>query len=311
MTFSMAFDRKWVSDSSLDKLWNDTIEKKVANKQRRSPDFCKEAILSATLQRISSEMLTRRLSSPMVGNGFDSDDDDEDTLTFLSSVSSLMECEENLPKVFSNCSGRFAEDQNESMITSTSNSNIKQQNSNVVDNLNETSKPFEMSDADAVGRSPKRRWSDTDDNTDQETSNLHNPVACSPAKRPRAKSKIRDKSSKCPDHCEQTLQIQTPASRIIKNELASKIKKRHFTLPKVKIIPADEDVNVTQKVEVNNSLLSPVRSVVNSISELSIEVNDALPPRENFWCLPVASNKVDDDPLELDDFFSNLKKVKS
>ena len=307
----MAFDRKWVSDSSLDKLWNDTIEKKVANKQRRSPDFCKEAILSATLQRISSEMLTRRLSSPMVTNSIDSDDEEE-SLTFLSSASSIMDCDEH--KVLSDCSSRFAKDETVFAVTSSLTLKSKDNNPINLDNSNSkhSSNVVEMSEPDEVGRSPKRRWSDTDENNQSELSTVPNSVTCSPAKRPRARIKVQNKNSKSPPSSEQSKQSKSPTFNTSKNENIAKTHEQPFTLPKVKIIPAEEDTNIMQKVEVNSSLLSPVRSVVNSISELSIEVNDALPPRENdFWCLKVAPNKIHDDPLELDDFFKNLKKVTS
>jgi len=48
-----------MADHNLDKLWHDTIEKKEANKQLGFPDFRKDAIFSATLNRISIELESR------------------------------------------------------------------------------------------------------------------------------------------------------------------------------------------------------------------------------------------------------------
>lgn len=57
---NMSIRRKWVSDTNLSKLLHETIEKKEANKQSKLPDFCKDAILSATIKKISSALLTNQ-----------------------------------------------------------------------------------------------------------------------------------------------------------------------------------------------------------------------------------------------------------
>ena len=291
----MAFERKWVSDTNLDKLWNDTIEKKEANKQRRSPDFCKEAILSATLKRISSEMLMRRLSSPSEDIDLNSDDEDSDSITVLANVSGLMDCDEHVN--FEVSSEKCDKESTESNPAAPSND----QKENC---LTELCNAIEMADIETVPKSPKRKWSDTDDNDAE----IHKPsVTCSPAKRSRPKKKSSQKNDKPLTPRRKRSQSPICRQNSIDTECFEKTKKRLFNLPKVKIIPADDDNNSSQNSEINMTLLTPVRSVANSISELSIEVDE---PKDDSWCLKVAE-PIHTDPLELDGFFSNLRKVTS
>ena len=296
MVCSMAFDRKWVSDTNLDKLWSDTLEKKEANKQRRSPDFCKEAILSATLKRISSEMLMRRLSSPMIDIDLNSDDED-DTLAVIASVSGVMDCDEHISFLKSLPDEKPVEKPC-SKLTLTQNVVSTKENT-----LSELCTAIEMAEIEPVPKSPKRKWSDTDD-TDIAPDEAS--VQCSPAKRSRPREKLKSKLLS-PKHHKRS-QSPVPKDNSTKCE---KSKKRLFTLPKVKIIPADDDSDSAQKTELNMALLTPVRSVANSISELSIEVDDGLKSNSGApWCLTV-TEPIHNDPLELDGFFNNLKKVTS
>ena len=291
----MAFDRKWVSDTNLDKLWSDTVEKKEANKQRRSPDFCKEAILSATLKRISSEMLMRRLSAPTVDIDLNSDDED-DTLTVLTNVAGLVDCDEHIDIL-----KRLPNEK------PSSNDVVKESKHTVDDkviSISDICTAVEMTELEPVPKSPKRKWSDTED-SDIETLIMSN--QCSPAKRSRPKARSREKNPKSSSPRHKQSQSPVPKDSTINCE---KTKKRLFNLPKVKIIPAEEDSSSLQKTEMNMALLTPVRSVVNSISELSIEVDDALKSSDNnAWCL--TPEPIHSDPLELDGFFNHLRKVTS
>jgi len=302
MLYSMAFDRKWVSDTNLDKLWSDTLEKKEANKLRRSPDFCKEAILSATLKRISSEMLMRRLSAPTVETDITSDDED-DTLTVLTSVTGLMDCDEQI-NFFKALPDEKSIEKPESENTVTQ--HRLTDNDKKINSVSDLCAAIEMTEIEPIPKSPKRKWSDTEES---DTETLKTPIQCSPAKRSRPKDKLREKNSKVSSPRRKRSQ-----SPVLKDSVTNceKSKKRLFTLPKVKIIPAEEDDSSSQKTELNMALLTPVRSVVNSISELSIEVDDTIKSSDSdTWCLNVHSEPIHSDPLELDGFFNNLRKVTS
>ena len=293
MVCSMAFDRKWVSDSNLDKLWNETIEKKEANKQRRSPDFCKEAILSATLKRISSEMLMRQFASPSVDIDIDSDDDDDDddddnTIQVLTNLSTVTEKEFEDINI----------DANDPSLSHGSNC------SDFICHSMQLSSIDDISDFESVSRSPKRRWSDTEGD---DVGPLNSSAPCSPAKRTKPESS-EEMSCVSPARRKRS---QSPARSGCSGETLMKVQ-RHLNLPKVKIIPADNEASPPPKTQLNTSLLSPVRSVVNSISELSIAVNSPIRSNESEpWCINLAPEPIHSDPLELDGFFNNLRKVTS
>jgi len=283
----MSFERKWVSDSNLDKLWHDTLEKKEANKQRGSPDFCKEAILGATLKRISSEMLMRGLhgnnSNDIELAHLDSNTHDElscsdidDSLCLQNDVFSDVDEESDLLdyKVLQTCKlSKMLDSDSDDTYSNLS---------------NHASDLQELSDVGiCFGESPKRRWSEVDEENEEDLdvyNSTFNDITSSPAKR----FKCSERTADC------------ATSSISNNELCDISHKNSVELT---------NHNCDTTATTNHTVLSPVKSVVSSISSLSLETEahwSSVP--SDSWCLPVVSSD-HTDPLEIDSFFYKLKKV--
>ncbi|CAK8677735.1 unnamed protein product [Clavelina lepadiformis] len=304
MTADMAFERKWVSESNLDKLWNETIEKKEANKQRRSPDFCKQAILCATLKRISSEMIMRRLSEPML----DIDLNPEEGVTVLSNVTMKIDCDNDDLTFDTSMSLSCDKDRNEKiyteLVTSNESKALFSTDTESFESIENSICNFSDSDSNVsmdMGKmtnpgteSPKRKRNELDEDDVSVSANLGN---CSPAKRQRYKNSKPDSSSSSKRNRKRS---QSPARKLNNVE--------KLRVPRIKIENVDDNSN-KQKGYANGALLSPVKSVVNSISELSLGVKETWQSSSNgSWCLDEPPHN---DPLELDGFFHKLKKVTS
>ena len=286
----MSFERKWVSDSNLDKLWHDTLEKKEANKQRGSPDFCKEAILGATLKRISSEMLMRGLhgndsnsiqfsdiDGDMVNGALDNSDIDNDL------------CLQN--DVFHD-EGHEASDLLNYKVLQTCKLSkmLESDSSDTYTNLsNHVTDLQELSDVGiCFGESPKRRWSDVDDE--------HDPDFYDPSLNGHIPLSITSSPSKRLKYSEPTEDCTT--SSLSNNDLCDISHKNPSQT---------SSYNCENPSTINHTVLSPVKSVVSSISTLSLEAEAQWAPvSSDSWCLPSTDHT---DPLEIDSFFYKLKKV--
>lgn len=302
MIATMAFQRKWVSDSNLDKLWHETLEKKEANKQRRSPDFCKEAILSATLKRISSEMIMRRLSTPSCDIEADMETEKQ-TITMLSRVTcdSSFEADEGIKISASmNCDDLDNEEYT---------NNEKENDFSFVEEFLPTSAEFtDICDIDhAIASvddvqtftpdSPKRKRNELEEDDD----NLLNVpvndlgVSSSPAKRQRRKA----------EQCKRNNLKVKPVRNRSKSPVGGHKEKNNASRTN---FLGNENREFLNK---SDSVVIPVKSVVNSISALSLEVGENWKANSSgSWCIP-GKNSTHKDTLELDNFFNNLKKVSS
>lgn len=287
----MAFQRKWVSDTNLSKLLHETIEKKEANKQRRSPDFCKDAMLSATIKKISSAMshifprtvVEKEERAPM-------DLDEKDVIT------------ENWGCGLSLDDLKKSDDEKDSWE--------KQRDiSMVIDNISTVNIAFEIekgaltscrSDEQILKEntcgSPKRK----------RHSSLEGNEYCKGELVHRSPHKRRKRKEKKLGHVWDGLGVdgewesddEFSSFNSIKNKQRSQ--SLPYLVPQVK--------RDSQKI-VYREKKYPVKSVVNSISELSI--TDCWGSNTNgSWCL--ADKELEkSDPLELNDFFHELKSVTS
>jgi len=305
MLVAMAFQRKWVSDSNLDKLWNETIEKKEANKQRRSPDFCKEAILSETLKRISSEMLMRRFSSTVLD--MEQDFDGDDSVAVISEIDGLSTCEgiQMTADVIYGSKKVSAEKENAfPSVESSEKLSMPQINTDEGGTLTD------MSDVHIVHYnypdSPKRKRNELED--DDILSSVSSQKVSSPAKRPCRLQRTCRRNKPASLYRNRSL---SPVRNTSKDGLLL-VTAMHVNKPGVlgantenkdcDFVPCSDDSTHTA--------LTPVKSVVSSISALTLGVSENHATGSMPWCLP-GTNNSNDDPLELDSFFKNLKNVPS
>lgn len=297
----MSIGRKWVSDTNLSKLLHETIEKKQANKQSKLPDFCKDAILSATIKKISSAMLiSRKLSRSDSSDDFSQCSDNglgEDALSCDDLLDKTWDDELDTPM---NLDSVEPEDMDSDMLSmSVCKSNTKWR----------TIRP--SLERQSSCSSPKRKRQPSSEGM-EDCASYTNLETVAPHSSPRKKRKenfcnsktldpTTDYSTDCTDsNIWLSNDIGTTDSHCVTQE-NNMYGQRSKSLPHLTFL-TKEDLILPAKSD-----YTPSKSVVNSISELSI--HDCLEPdKERSWCFP-NSESSNSDPLELNGFFQELKTV--
>lgn len=287
----MSIGRKWVSDTNLSKLLHETIEKKQANKQRKLPDFCKDAILGATIKKISSAMLIDgKLPDDSESCSKSSSDDGMDSLCGVDISDKSWEDDSEIAM---NLGRADFEDMDDVLTMSISKSDPKWRTARP---------PLERQSA---CNSPKRKRQPSNEGADDGCSfaDLH---AVAPVLSPRKKRRaefLKGKSNRSPTNC--TIDddnLLSDSDKINSNKHDTHQRRmdgqRSRSLPHLMFLSSD-DLIIPPK--------NTPTSVVNSISELSI--HDCLKPSgDSSWCF--ANNEpADSDPLELNRFFQELSTV--
>lgn len=292
----MSIGRKWVSDTNLSKLLHETIEKKQANKQSKLPDFCKDAILSATIKKISSALL--------INQNLSCSENDE-----LDSLEDQNQCVSTNPNLSQNIPDEHWEDYSDIAMSLDSVELDDMDSSTIQGSVAKTSSrwhtarpPFErQSDCN----SPKRKRQPSYEGTENDSSNFTNletvAPAASPCKKRRAdflKSSQNHSNFVIGDDDDESWSEDDGEDTDSQHNAHGMHAQRSQSLPHLTFFSKDD-------------LLSPSKnssgSVVNSISELSI--NDCLGPSEHSsWCFS-NDDPTDSDPLELNGFFQELNTV--
>lgn len=292
----MSFERKWVSDTNLSKLLHETIEKREANKQSVSPDFCKDAILGATIKRISSAMLfkpdgaaaeakhaSNQEHGPQVPNSDGSCDMDGVQFLIKTDPCNLESTDRTMHIVDVEC------------LTEKDNSCSSESDLRDITH----SLTLERGYA-ALSNSPKRKRKPSSEAQGASVG------LSSPSKRTRQVEQLLmpdSPRSDCDDSCTNDQEWHISEETSLSNMLS-----RHRVGQRSHSLPHLSSVTHTEKlVASKTNKLSPLKSVVNSISGLSIR--DCWEPNmDGSWCLP-QKELVDADPLELNVFFQELKSV--
>lgn len=292
----MPFRRKWVSDTNLSKLLHETMEKKEANKQRRSPDFCKDAILSATIKKISSAMHMKAMAFPLDSQEnheqyIEDSEPCDDGVEFMTACSDWNPGLENGGNHIINTENTFDSD------SGSDDFELSLEDRESL-SFNDTM------DCKVKCISPKRKRPASLLQQARECSNEKEIIAphASPSKR-RRKSENINHSSCFSFKKEMTSGIYRKNSKHVDGSLSdddSHLKTKDL----ISLQPLNKSDYVHSSYE---TTYSPVRSMVSSISELSIR--DCWKPNRNgSWC---QRDIPDSDPLELNVFFQELKSITS
>lgn len=296
----MSIGRKWVSDTNLSKLLHETIEKKQANKQSKLPDFCKDAILSATIKKISSALLiNQNLSSSHT-----------DELETVQDQNQGVGADLNLSKDisdgpwedYSDIAMSLDDVELEDMDSNTLNKPICKSSSR----WRTARPPFERQPA---CNSPKRKRQPSYEGS-EDSSNFTNLETVAPTASPRKKRRadfLKSESSQSPsnfiigdddDDGDWSEDDSENTDSQHNTHGCGMHAQRSQSLPHLTFF-SKEDLITPPK---NSS-----GSVVNSISELSI--HDCLGPSgHDSWCFS-NDEPADSDPLELNGFFQELNTV--
>lgn len=307
--FIMSFRRKWVSDTNLSKLLHETIEKREANKQSRLPDFCKDAILGATIKKISSALVL--------------DGANDSGLKGKLALEELSDKSNAINPVFDElCPSIQSIDKSwddESGVDVSLHMNVDEIEDKVLDDEMINHERLRYSDNKKQSQneqtqcpSPKRKRQPSAEGVDGLSTEV-NLVSSrsSPLKKRREDGCDKNKSDG--DFIE--LNVCTKGSGRSGLLYSKSRSSNHLAFEQYRTQRSQSLPHLTSFVNHDNNLLIPTKSnftssksVVNSISELSIQdcwegTND-----NATWCL--TKNEVtDSDPLELNGFFQELKSV--
>jgi len=280
-------------DNNLDKLWFDTIEKKEANKHSNCPDFRKEAIFSATLNRLSLEMVTRAESRSSslypTNNLFDSE-----SIPMEESVNQegFSESVPPLPQISLSDLNALSE-------------SLHDGNKYGVEQI------VKFSDASSTNTHPPEKQ--------QAHSSCELPDICL-LPSPRSMSSPKRKRD------------DDVTSKITEGLVKRRRTKLNFD-SSIKEKPSNSEVSLTQKclTKSNHSttkdnecydhietlstaksttILMPVKSMVNSISELNLGARSSISD-DMSWCPNTSSSQDCNVSIDLNTTFVNLKKITS